>query len=326
MIEKIWFNNSWLGYLLAPLLWPLSLVFKFISERRRQQYQTGNKTSYRAPLPVIVVGNITAGGNGKTPVVIWLVETLIAMGRKPGVVSRGYGAKAKQYPMLVATDSSPAHCGDEPLLIKRRTGVPVAVDPVRSQAVQALLAQGVDVIVSDDGLQHYALQRDLEFVVIDGQRRFGNQHFIPFGPLREGVDRLSQVDVLINNGGPVAAGELAMSLQPDMAVNLLTGEKRAVTELINLVALAGIGHPPRFFATLDALQADVIYTQAYADHQAYQLAPLQELAQQGEHLIMTEKDAVKCHSFAQSNWWYLPVSASFSADDKQQIMEKLQRL
>lgn len=323
MIEKIWFQRHWLGFLLSPVLWPLSLLFKWISQRRRNQFSSGDKLSYRARLPVMVVGNITAGGNGKTPVVIWLVETLLELGFKPGVVSRGYGGKAAEYPFVVQSDSKPAESGDEPLLIKRRTGVSVVVDPVRSQAVKALEAQGVDIIVTDDGLQHYALQRDIEFIVIDGKRRFGNQQFIPFGPLREGLDRLKQVDFLITNGGNAQGNEISMSLKPSLAVNLKTGEKKSVTELSQLVAFAGIGHPPRFFQTLNDLGAQVVKTQGFADHKDFDQSELNELAKQGHNLIMTEKDAVKCHQFAQDNWWYLPVSANISEESTQRIIQKI---
>ncbi|MGO1191596.1 tetraacyldisaccharide 4'-kinase [Vibrio casei] len=323
MIEKIWFHRHPLGWLLAPLLWPLSLIFKIVSRHRRQRYQSGQQSTYRAPVPVIVVGNITAGGNGKTPVVIWLVEMLQSLGFKPGVVSRGYGGKAEHYPLLVQNDTPSAQSGDEPLLIKRRTGAPVAVDPVRSQAVKALLEQDVDIVVTDDGLQHYALERDIELVVIDGQRRFGNQYYIPFGPLREGLERLSDVDFLITNGGNAQQGEIAMTLAPSDAVNLKTGERKPVQALKQLVAFAGIGHPPRFFNTLNDLEADVVKTQAFADHQTFEPSELSALAKQGQHLIMTEKDAVKCYQYAQDNWWYLPVSANINESDTQNIIQKI---
>lgn len=323
MIEKIWFHRHPLGWLLAPLLWPLSLIFKIVSRHRRQRYQSGQQSTYRAPVPVIVVGNITAGGNGKTPVVIWLVEMLQSLGFKPGVVSRGYGGKTEHYPLLVQSDTPSAQSGDEPLLIKRRTGAPVAVDPVRSQAVKALLEQDVDIVVTDDGLQHYALERDIELVVIDGQRRFGNQYYIPFGPLREGFKRLSDVDFLITNGGTAQQGEIAMMLAPSDAVNLKTGERMPVQALKQLVAFAGIGHPPRFFNTLNDLEADVVKTQAFADHQTFEPSELSALAKQGQHLIMTEKDAVKCYQYAQDNWWYLPVSANINESDTQNIIQKI---
>ncbi|WP_114766922.1 tetraacyldisaccharide 4'-kinase [Vibrio rhodolitus] len=325
MIEKIWFENHPLKYLLWPLLWPLSKLFGQISRSRRASYQQGKKSAYRAPVPVIVVGNITAGGNGKTPVVIWLVEKLQELGYKPGVVSRGYGAKAPSYPLVVGTETSTAHCGDEPKLIYKRTNAPVAVDPVRANAVQALLPLGVDIIITDDGLQHYALERDIEFAVVDGKRRFGNQQLIPMGPLREGVERLAEVDFIITNGGQALENEVAMTLQPSLAVNLKSGEQMPVSQLKGLVAMAGIGHPPRFFNTLEHLGADLVYSQGFADHQDFAVSQLAELAARGTHLIMTEKDAVKCADYAEDNWWYLPVSASFCAQDEQRILERIKQ-
>ncbi len=326
VVEKIWFENHPLRYLLWPLLWPLSRLFAAIARARRRAYQQGKKASYKAPVPVIVVGNITAGGNGKTPVVIWLVEALQALGYRPGVVSRGYGAKATAYPLLVQADTSTAHCGDEPKLIFQRTGAPVAVDPIRSQAVNALLQYAVDVIITDDGLQHYALQRDLEFVVVDGQRRFGNQQAIPLGPLREPLSRLNEVDFVINNGGDAQGQEVKMVLTPSLAVNLLNGQRMPVSQLKEMVAIAGIGHPPRFFQTLQTLGAHPIVTQGFADHQAFDPRDLQALANQGKHLMMTEKDAVKCAEYAQENWWYLPVSADFSAADEARILNRIKEV
>ncbi len=313
-------------YLLWPLLWPLSVLFGVISRSRRSKYQSGAKPSYRAPAPVIVVGNITAGGNGKTPVVIWLVEHLQKLGYKPGVVSRGYGAKAPSYPLVVDNDTSTKHCGDEPKLIFKRTGAPVAVSPVRSEAVQALLPLGVDIIITDDGLQHYALQRDIELVVVDGERRFGNQSLIPLGPLRESVERLNEVDFIITNGGKAHDGEAAMSLSPSFAVNLRNRQQVPVSQLTNLVAMAGIGHPPRFFNTLETLGAKLNYAQGFADHKDFILAELEALSKRGEHLIMTEKDAVKCADYAKENWWYLPVTASFNQQDEQRILNKIKEV
>ena len=326
MVEKIWFENHPLKYLLWPLLWPLSLLFGAISKSKRQQYQSGKKQAYKAPVPVVVVGNITAGGNGKTPVVVWLVEQLQQLGYKPGVVSRGYGATAPQYP-LVLDDNTPAkHCGDEPKLIYRRTGAPVAVDPLRANAVKALLETGVDIIITDDGLQHYALERDIEFVIVDGNRRFGNESLIPLGPLREGVERLAEVDFIITNGGQAQQGEMPMSLTPSKAINLKTKQQVEVSELRDLVAFAGIGHPPRFFNTLNAMNADVKVTKGFADHQDFDQQELQALAQQGANVIMTEKDAVKCDSYAQDNWWYLPVSAQFESNDAERILNRIKEV
>lgn len=326
MVEKIWFENHPLKYLLWPLLWPLSLLFGAISKSKRQQYQSGKKRAYKAPVPVVVVGNITAGGNGKTPVVVWLVEQLQQLGFKPGVVSRGYGAKASHYPLILDDNTPAKHCGDEPKLIYRRTGAPVAVDPVRANAVKALLETGVDIIITDDGLQHYALERDIEFVIVDGNRRFGNESLIPLGPLREGVERLAEVDFIITNGGQAQQGEMPMSLAPSKAINLKTKQQVEVSELRDLVAFAGIGHPPRFFNTLNAMNADVKVTKGFADHQDFDQQELQALAQQGANVIMTEKDAVKCDSYAQDNWWYLPVSAQFESNDAERILNRIKEV
>lgn len=326
MIEKLWFGRHPSYFLLWPLLWPLSLLFKAISTARRRAFQQGKKLSYKAPIPVFVVGNITAGGNGKTPFVVWLVETLQQQGYRPGVVSRGYGAKAPAYPLLVTEQTSTQHCGDEPKLIYQRTQVPVVVDPVRANAVKALLEQGVDVVVTDDGLQHYALARDIEFAVVDGVRRFGNQQLIPLGPLREPLARLQEVDFIITNGGRAEPGEMGMVLAPSLAVNLATGERVEVHQLSNLVAWAGIGHPERFFNTLATLGVKPIVTHGFADHQAFEQSQLQALASKGDNVIMTEKDAVKCADFAEKNWWYLPVSAQIVAEDEQCILKTIKEV
>lgn len=248
MIARIWSGESPLWLLLLPLSWLYGLVSGII----RLLYRLGVKRAWRAPVPVVVVGNLTAGGNGKTPVVIWLVEQLQKRGIRPGVVSRGYGGKAAHYPLLLTAEATTAEAGDEPVLIFQRTGAPVAVSPVRSDAVRALLAEhAVQIIITDDGLQHYALARDKEIVVIDGVRRFGNGWWLPAGPMRERASRLTSVDAVIVNGGEAKTGEIPMRLQPGLAINLVTGERRSVSELPSLVAMAGIGHPPRFFATLE---------------------------------------------------------------------------
>lgn len=329
LIEAMWYHTAIKGkarivyLLLWPLLWLLSQLFGAISRRKRRQYVDGKKIAYRAPVPVVIVGNITAGGNGKTPVVVWLVEQLLAQGLKPGVVSRGYGGKAPYYPYFVESDTRTDIAGDEPVLIRRRTGVAVAVAPVRSEAVKLLLKHDVDVIITDDGLQHYALERDIELVVIDGQRRFGNQQLLPLGPLRESCQRLNEVDFLICNGGQAQINEAAMYLAPSELINIKTGARCTATSLTSVVAMAGIGHPPRFFATLDALGVKPVVCQPFADHQAFTQQTLLELAQQGQHLVMTEKDAVKCYSFAEDNWWYLPVDAVISEPQASAIIKRI---
>ncbi len=320
MIARIWSGESPLWLLLLPLSWLYGLVSGVI----RACYRLGLKRAWRAPVPVVVVGNLTAGGNGKTPVVIWLVEKLTERGVRVGVVSRGYGGKAARYPLLLNAQTSTAEAGDEPVLIFQRTGVPVAVSPKRSEAVQALLAeQAVQLVITDDGLQHYALARDKEIVVIDGVRRFGNGWWLPAGPMRERESRLRSVDAVIVNGGEAKAGEIPMRLAPGLAVNLLTGERRDVTGLSSLVAMAGIGHPPRFFATLENQGATLEKCVPLADHQALTAEKVASLLSPGQTLVMTEKDAVKCRAFAKAHWWYLPVDAELSGEKPEQLLEEL---
>ena len=309
MIERIWSGRSPLYLLLLPF----SLMYGFIATLIRLSYRSGLRRVWRAPVPVVVVGNLTAGGSGKTPAVIWLVEQLRQRGLRVGVVSRGYGGKAARYPLVLTPTTTPQEAGDEPVLIAQRTGAPVAVSPVRSDAVKALLAAGpLDLIITDDGLQHYALARDIEVVVVDGERRFGNGWWLPAGPMRERAGRLRQVDAVIINGGEAKNGEIAMRLQPGAALNVKSGASCAAAALSPVVAMAGIGHPPRFFTTLRQHGVEVLRTVPFADHQAYSEATLAALTSHGESLIMTEKDAVKCRAFAHDNWWYLPVEAHLS--------------
>ncbi len=317
MIARIWSGESPLWLLLLPLSW----LYGLVSGAIRFAYRIGLKKAWRAPVPVVVVGNLTAGGNGKTPVVIWLVEQLQQRGVRVGVVSRGYGGKADRYPLLLTPETSTAQAGDEPVLIYQRTGAPVAVSPDRCEAVNALLSQHpLQLIVTDDGLQHYRLARDKEIVVVDGVRRFGNGWWLPAGPMRERASRLKSVDAVIANGGTPQTSEIAMRLRPGLAVNLLTGERRAVNELGQIVAMAGIGHPPRFFATLAECGATLKRSVALADHQALAQKDVDALLQPGETLVMTEKDAVKCRPFAQANWWYLPVDAELAGDAAEKLL------
>ncbi|HDS6852426.1 TPA: tetraacyldisaccharide 4'-kinase [Enterobacter cancerogenus] len=320
MIARIWSGESPLWRLLLPLSW----LYGLVSGAIRLLYRLGLKRAWRAPVPVVVVGNLTAGGNGKTPAVIWLVEQLQKRGIRAGVVSRGYGGNAVQYPLLLTPDTTTAEAGDEPVLIFQRTHAPVAVSPVRSEAVQALLAEhSVQIVITDDGLQHYALARDKEIVVIDGVRRFGNGWWLPAGPMRERASRLKSVDAIIVNGGEARAGEIPMHLHPGLAVNLLTGERKAVAQLTSLVAMAGIGHPPRFFATLEQCGAKLEKRVPLADHQALVSEQVNALASPEQTLIMTEKDAVKCRAFAKENWWYLPVDAELSGEQPEQLLKEL---
>lgn len=322
MIERIWSGKSWLYLLLLPLSWLYGAITWLI----RVSYTLGLRSAWRSPVPVIIVGNLTAGGNGKTPVVIWLVEQLKQRGYRIGVVSRGYGGKSV-YPLLLSSETTTTQAGDEPVLIYQRTGAPVAVSPKRSDAVKALLeSHDLDFIITDDGLQHYALQRDFELVVIDGVRRFGNGWWLPAGPMRERAGRLRSVDAVITNGGIAAAGEIPMQLVVQKTVNLVTGERFPAQQLQHVVAMAGIGHPPRFFATLSLLGIEPNKEYAFADHQDYSLSQLSSLTSGPQILLMTEKDAVKCRAFAQPNWWYLPVDAQLPPDQAEQLLLKIQAL
>ncbi|MCX8957390.1 tetraacyldisaccharide 4'-kinase [Erwinia psidii] len=320
MIDRVWSGRSALYLLLLPLSWLYGLIATLI----RFSYLLGWRKAWRAAVPVVVVGNLTAGGNGKTPVVIWLVQALQQRGLRPGVVSRGYGGKAEGYPLVLNDRTTTAQAGDEPVLIYQRTGVAVAVSPRRKEAVQALLAGGeIDVIITDDGLQHYALARDLEIVVVDGQRRFGNGWWLPAGPMRERASRLKSVDAIITNGGEALAGELPMRLVPGDAVNLRTGEICTLNALENVVAMAGIGHPPRFFSTLRQQGLIPIREVPFADHQHYSYIQLASLVAEDQVLLMTEKDAVKARAFAAANWWYLPVEAQLPVSASEALLDSI---
>ncbi|MGL4735429.1 MAG: tetraacyldisaccharide 4'-kinase [Enterovibrio sp.] len=340
--ERLWFARPPWRWLFLPLFYPLSVLFSLIVRVRRRCFlqqrapnssgaaTAGTAACFRAPVPVIVVGNLSVGGNGKTPMVLWLADKLRAQGFFPGIVSRGYGGKAPYYPFLLDKTTTPAIAGDEPVLIFQRTGLPVAVAPERAKAVQLVLEQGANIVLCDDGLQHYQLDRDLELVLIDGRRRFGNGHCLPLGPLREPLSRLASVDLVICNGEEPKGGELAMQLVPDAFINVSTGARREGNAFANCCAMAGIGDPKRFFATLEKLGITTKHNYAFSDHHDFDFATLLSLAHVDEALLMTEKDAVKCRKFAQEqkidNWWYLPVNASFSAADSEKIMQKINLL
>ncbi|HBX57661.1 tetraacyldisaccharide 4'-kinase [Pseudomonas sp. UBA2684] len=299
------------GHPALALLRPLELLYRHVVQRKRARFLAGEGRIYRAPVPVLVVGNITVGGTGKTPLILWLIEHCRSRGLKVGVVSRGYAAKPAHFPWRVRADQSASVAGDEPLLIVQRSGVPLMIDPDRGRAVQALLAaEPLDLILSDDGLQHYRLARDLELVLIDAARGLGNRRCLPAGPLREPVERLHSVDALLYNGAASdPEGGYAFSLQPRALVHLRSGEQRPLTHFPpqqRLHAVAGIGNPQRFFSTLETLHWRPI-PHAFADHAPYS-AELLDFSP-ALPVLMTEKDAVKCRAFAADDWWYLPVDA-----------------
>ncbi len=303
-LQQRWYQDR------PPPLWtrPVAALFGVLAGLRRRLYRHGLRRVTRLPVPVIVVGNLSVGGAGKTPVVIALVQALGQRGFHPGVVSRGYGGTASS-PRPLAPDPDPGEVGDEPALIHARTGVPVAVGADRPAAARLLPARGVDVIISDDGLQHYALARDVEICVVDGVRRFGNARLLPAGPLREPLWRLGQVDFVVCNGGEPQAGEVPMQLALRAAEAVAD---RARTRPLagfagtRVHAVAGIGNPERFFGALRAQGLEVI-AHAFADHHRY--TPSDFAFTEDVPVLMTEKDAVKCRRFAQPEWWCVPVDA-----------------
>ncbi|KAF1056677.1 MAG: Tetraacyldisaccharide 4'-kinase [Pseudomonas delhiensis] len=306
-LAEAWYQ----GHPALLALRPLEALYRRVVQRKRAAFLDGSRPAYRAPIPVIVVGNITVGGTGKTPMILWLVERCRARGLRVGVVSRGYGARPPQYPWRVRADQSAGQTGDEPLMIVQRCGVPLMIDPDRARGVQALLAEEpLDLILSDDGLQHYRLARDLELVLIDAARGLGNRRCLPAGPLREPVERLDAVDALLYNGAENDPSDgFSFVLRPTRLINLQTGEACPLTHFPSgqsVHALAGIGNPRRFFTTLEALHWRPI-PHAFPDHAAYTASQLS--FSPPLPLLMTEKDAVKCRAFAAADWWYLAVDA-----------------
>jgi tetraacyldisaccharide 4'-kinase len=305
-----WKKPSLISYCLSPF----SATYCLIIALRQQCYRMGLKKSIRFPVPIIVVGNITVGGSGKTPLIIWLCNFLKQQGWQPGVVSRGHGGSQNHLSCWVTTASDPKEVGDEALLIIQKTACPMVIGKRRAQAVATLLAKAnCNVVLSDDGLQHTALARDLEIAVIDGERRFGNGACLPAGPLREPLSRLKAVNFSITNGA-AKLGEYSFKLQPGAIYNLLQPQQIWDQQQISsapIHAVAGIGHPARFFNMLRQLGFNII-EHPFPDHYAYQAVDLKF----SDHhpIIMTEKDAVKCQHFADAHFWCLPVSAQPDLD------------
>ncbi|MGH8671077.1 MAG: tetraacyldisaccharide 4'-kinase [Burkholderiales bacterium] len=311
------------------VLLPLSVLFGWLAGLRRKLYRCGVLSSVKLPVPVVVVGNISVGGTGKTPLTISLAEFLMSQGFHPGVVSRGYGGSAR-VPCIVTSDSDPALVGEEPVLIASRLACPVWVGRDRVAAARALLAarRECDVLISDDGLQHYPLRRDMEIAVVDGERGFGNGHLLPAGPLREPVERLNGVDALVINGPtrvPImgSAKRYTMLLRGELFHNL-DDPKLAVSASHfagkKIYAIAAIGNPGRFFSHLRGLGLD-FQERAFPDHHALRA---DDIAMSGAQVVlMTEKDAVKCSWFADGQCWYLRVEAEIDAALGDAVLQKI---
>lgn len=309
-IHRVWYEEAPLGWILLPL----SALYGLLSACRRWLYASGILKTHRPSVPVVVVGNITAGGTGKTPTVVWLVRMLKERGYKPGIVSRGYGGSQSKTSMRVDARSEAAVVGDEPVLLARRTGVPVVVDADRVRAAAMLADDGVDIVVADDGLQHYRLGRDFEICVIDGGRGLGNRRLLPAGPLREGPRRLADVDQLLVNGRLRNDHGLSVAEQNAIPFELVATEASRLNGSLmrpierfagtTVHAVAGIGNPTRFFDLLRMHGIQVI-EHAYADHARLTKSDL-EFGDDFD-VFMTEKDAVKLGSSAPDGYWFVPV-------------------
>jgi tetraacyldisaccharide 4'-kinase len=320
--EAIWYGRHPVGVLLSPLAW----LFGAVVGVRRAAYRRGLLASRRVGVPVLVVGNLTVGGTGKTPLVLWLVDWLARRGHRPGILVRGYRGRAERWPQWVRPDSDPAQVGDEAVLLARRGGCPVAAGPDRVAAAAMLVADGgCDIIVSDDGLQHYRLARDLEILVIDGARRLGNGRCLPAGPLREPPGRLASVDLVVCHGADWPDGyrmdlvgeRLVAVADPSRTLDLAALRGRAVT------AVAGVGNPERFFARLRAAGL-VPLERPYPDHHPFSAVDAGRWP--AGPVLMTEKDAVKCAAFAGADHWYLPVVARLDAAFATALTQRIETL
>lgn len=323
MFFHIWFRSSLYYLFLLPFSWLYSFIITF----NRISYQYGWRKVYRFSVPIIIIGNLTIGGNGKTPMVLWLIDQLRNRGWKVGVISRGYKGKSDKYPIIINNNSHSHECGDEPMLIWKRTGVLIAVSPNRVDAVTALLKtqKSLDIIISDDGLQHYALFRDIEWVIVNSVLRFGNGYCLPAGPMRERLNRLNTVQAIISNGSKnIQSGEIAMQIYPKMVINILTGECKSLNSFKNVVAIAGIGYPEQFFITLKKYGITLIKTVSFSDHQLYSENMLNSLTRHNEVLLMTEKDAIKCLDFAHKNWWYVYIDVKINSSDTEILLSEIE--
>ena len=316
-----WYNKSFWLY----LLYPFSILFSYLTSRRRRKFLKNKTESFSAKIPIIVVGNLTIGGTGKTPLVKYIASELIKRGYKPGIVSRGYGGKFKET-LKVDSNTSVKQTGDEAQILSK-LNIPFYIDKNRVRAVERIIENhDCDVIISDDGLQHYKMKRDIEIAVIDGKRRFGNKLTFPAGPLRESIKRLSTVDFVVNNSGPTEENEFLMSISPSEFVHLKSGKSYGVEDwpMHNQVhAVAGLGNPGRFFDLLDKLGFDIV-RHPYPDHHNFDSSDLFYL----DHLpiIMTEKDASKCKDFDNNKIWYLKIDADVNNKFIDQLQSKLEEI
>ena len=316
MLDKIWYRSK--PSLLSRLLQPISFVFTKVANKRKIKQQL---KQYKSKIPIIIVGNISVGGTGKTPVVRMLAQQYLAQGKKPTIISRGYGAKADNYPFEVTSSTLASQCGDEPAMLfdVLRAQVPIVIAPERVEAVKYIEKNfpDTDIIISDDGLQHYKLARDKEIVIVDATRMFGNKLCLPAGPLREPIERLKKVDqiIVIGNCSDQDKHSLANYKNVTYAkivatefVNLLTTEKVVKTKFKNqnVIAIAGISNPIKFFKTLEDNAINMTAKKVFKDHHKFTQSDFEDI-DSTITVVMTYKDAIKCKNFAKSNWWYLDI-------------------
>ena len=327
-IQQGWSEPNLVTYLLLPL----SMFYRLIMSLRKLFYKKGLFGVYQAEIPVVVVGNISVGGTGKTPLTMAIVERARMLGFKPGVISRGYGGQALEWPQIVEPETSAHFVGDEAVLIARQAACPVVVAPNRGEAINLLLANNdCDIIFSDDGLQHYALDRDVEIAVIDKQRRHLNNFCLPAGPLRESTNRLLTVDIILNHVSPndldkdfIASSENLFRLRQTGFKSVVNDQEQILVKNKTIHAVAGIGHPIRFFRQLRALGLNIV-EHSFPDHHRYSIEDFQ-FSDDDSAIIMTAKDAVKCIAFAKPDWLYLAVEVEMNTLAAKNIDQTLKNL
>jgi len=319
-LNALWYGSNRLFW----MLWPLSLFYRVLVAFRRFAYRSNWFRSVDVGVPVIVIGNLTVGGTGKTPLTIWLARRLIERGLSVGIVCRGYGGTARHWPQPVDASSHVETVGDEAKLLARRVSCRVVAGPDRAAAANMLLGQEpVDVILSDDGLQHYRLQRGFEIAVVDGSRGFGNGLCLPAGPLREPVSRLGQVSAVVVNDGELGpAGAFHAGVRPVYVYELATGSERSLADFggQSVHAVAAIGNPGRFFDLLSQYGL-IVEPHPLPDHASFDKAGLD--FDDGLPVLMTEKDAVKCESSKAGNLWCVVMELEFSSDDGERLERML---
>jgi tetraacyldisaccharide 4'-kinase len=330
LVDRIWYGESSFRLLLLPFTW----IYAVVTACRRYLYSSGVLRSYRLPVPVIVVGNITAGGTGKTPLTMWLAEQLAEREYTPAIVSRGYGGSVGPIPLQVTADSDPADVGDEAVLLATRSNCPVVVHPDRVAAATVAIELGADVIIADDGLQHYRLARDFEIAVVDGARLYGNRQLLPAGPLREPLRRLNSIEQILVQRESNASSELLhrsgdsppknFRLVASAFCRLDDSDIRHCGEFsgTTMHALAAIGNPERFFRLLEEHDIEVI-RHPLGDHAEIKQKHLD--FDDGLDVVMTEKDAVKCRRLDTRNAWYVPVDVLIDNADADFLLNRIQR-